>query len=83
LFLNKVNFGNKIRGVEKASQYYFGKSARASVFRKAPSWPESSTRRTTSTPTTICPRTSVSTSTWTRTWNTWRTRRHVKTRSLT
>ena len=28
LFLNKVNFGNKIRGVEKASQYYFGKSAR-------------------------------------------------------
>jgi len=26
LFLNKVNFGNNIRGVEKASQYYFGKS---------------------------------------------------------
>ncbi|MBR2802461.1 MAG: transglycosylase domain-containing protein [Erysipelotrichaceae bacterium] len=27
LFLNKVNFGNNIRGVEKASQYYFGKGA--------------------------------------------------------
>lgn len=27
LFLNKINFGNNIRGVEKASQYYFGKSA--------------------------------------------------------
>lgn len=27
LFLNKINFGNNIRGVEKAAQYYFGKSA--------------------------------------------------------
>lgn len=27
LYLNKVNYGNNIRGVEKASQYYFGKSA--------------------------------------------------------
>ena len=27
-FLNKINFGNNIRGIEKASQYYFGKSAR-------------------------------------------------------
>ena len=27
LFINKINFGNNIRGVEKAAQYYFGKSA--------------------------------------------------------
>ncbi len=27
LFLNKINFGNNIRGVEKAAQYYFDKSA--------------------------------------------------------
>jgi len=26
LFLNKINFGNNIRGVQKASQYYFGKN---------------------------------------------------------
>lgn len=26
-YLNKLNFGKNIRGVEKASQYYFGKSA--------------------------------------------------------
>lgn len=25
LFLNKINFGNNIRGVQKAAQYYFGK----------------------------------------------------------
>lgn len=27
LYMNKLNFGDRIRGVEKASQYYFGKSA--------------------------------------------------------
>ncbi len=27
LFLNKINFGNNIRGIEKAAQYYFNKSA--------------------------------------------------------
>ena len=27
LYLNRINFGNNIRGVEKAAQYYFGKSA--------------------------------------------------------
>ena len=27
LYLNRINFGGNIRGVEKASQYYFGKSA--------------------------------------------------------
>ncbi len=26
-YINKVNYGNNIRGVEKAAQYYFGKSA--------------------------------------------------------
>lgn len=26
-YLNRINFGNNIRGVEKAAQYYFGKSA--------------------------------------------------------
>jgi len=25
-FLNKINFGNNVRGIEKAAQYYFGKS---------------------------------------------------------
>lgn len=28
MFINKINFGNNIRGVEKAAEYYFGKSAR-------------------------------------------------------
>ena len=28
MFINKINFGNNIRGVEKAALYYFGKSAR-------------------------------------------------------
>ncbi len=28
LYLNKLNFGGNVRGVEKASQYYFGKSAK-------------------------------------------------------
>ena len=27
MYINKVNYGNNIRGVEKAAQYYFGKSA--------------------------------------------------------
>lgn len=27
LYMNKLNFGDRIRGVEKAAQYYFGKSA--------------------------------------------------------
>lgn len=27
LYMNKLNFGDRIRGVEKASKYYFGKSA--------------------------------------------------------
>lgn len=27
LYVNKLNFGDRIRGVEKAAQYYFGKSA--------------------------------------------------------
>ena len=27
-YINKVNYGNNIRGVEKAAQYYFGKSAK-------------------------------------------------------
>lgn len=27
LYINKLNFGDRIRGVEKAAQYYFGKSA--------------------------------------------------------
>ena len=27
MYLNKVNFGNNIRGVEKAAEYYFGKKA--------------------------------------------------------
>lgn len=26
LYLNKLNFGNKIRGIQKASEYYFGKN---------------------------------------------------------
>ena len=28
LFLNKVNFGDNIRGIQKAAEYYFGKDAR-------------------------------------------------------
>ena len=28
LFLNKINFGNNIRGVQKAAQYYFGKDSK-------------------------------------------------------
>ncbi|QRG86014.1 transglycosylase domain-containing protein [Bulleidia sp. zg-1006] len=28
LYLNKLNFGNRIRGVQKASQYYFSKDAK-------------------------------------------------------
>ena len=28
MYINKVNYGNNIRGVEKASEYYFGKSAK-------------------------------------------------------
>jgi len=28
LFLNKVNFGDNIRGIEKAAEYYFGKHAK-------------------------------------------------------
>ena len=28
MFVNKVNYGNNIRGIEKAAQYYFGKSAK-------------------------------------------------------
>ena len=27
LYLNKINFGDNIRGIEKAAEYYFGKSA--------------------------------------------------------
>lgn len=27
-YLNRINFGNNVRGVEKAAQYYFGKSCR-------------------------------------------------------
>ena len=27
MYINKVNYGNNIRGVEKAAEYYFGKSA--------------------------------------------------------
>ena len=27
LYLNKLNFGGNIRGVQKAAQYYFGKNA--------------------------------------------------------
>lgn len=27
LYLNKINFGDNIRGIEKAAQYYFGKTA--------------------------------------------------------
>ena len=28
LYINKINFGNNIRGVQKAAQYYFGKDAK-------------------------------------------------------
>lgn len=28
MYINKVNYGNNIRGVEKAAEYYFGKSAK-------------------------------------------------------
>ncbi|MBR2578297.1 MAG: transglycosylase domain-containing protein, partial [Erysipelotrichaceae bacterium] len=28
LYINKINFGNNIRGVQKAAEYYFGKDAR-------------------------------------------------------
>lgn len=28
MYINKVNYGNNIRGIEKAAEYYFGKSAK-------------------------------------------------------
>ena len=28
LYINKINFGNNIRGIQKAAQYYFGKDAK-------------------------------------------------------
>ena len=28
LYVNRINFGNNIRGIEKAAEYYFGKSAK-------------------------------------------------------
>ncbi len=28
LYINKINFGNNIRGIQKASEYYFGKDAK-------------------------------------------------------